>query len=90
MAAGVQVRARMDGAVRDQAAAVLAEFGLTISDIIRVTLTRVAHDKALPFDLVPNAETRAAMAESRAIMEARKARFAGAKELFDALGQKDG
>jgi DNA-damage-inducible protein J len=36
--------------------------------LIRITLTRVAKDHALPFELkIPNAATRAAMEESRAI-----------------------
>jgi DNA-damage-inducible protein J len=38
--------------------------GLSVSDAIRLLLVRVAAEKALPFDIkVPNAETRAAMAE---------------------------
>ena len=46
-------------------------------------------DKALPFELkVPNAETRAAIEESRAIMKARGARFNDAQELFDALDKE--
>lgn len=67
----------------------LAEMGLTVSDLVRMTLTRVAKDKALPFDLkVPNAETRAAMEESRAMMKARNARFSDGQELFDALDKE--
>lgn len=34
---------------------------------------------------IPNAETRAAMEESRAIMKSREARFIDAQELLDAL-----
>jgi DNA-damage-inducible protein J len=38
--------------------------GLSVSDAIRLLLVRVAAEQALPFDVkVPNAETRAAMAE---------------------------
>ncbi len=45
-----------------------------MSDVLRMTLTRVARDKALPLELkVPNAETRAAMEEARAAMKARAA-----------------
>ena len=91
MAATAFVRARIDEKLKDEAAAVLAEMGLTVSDVVRITLTRVAKDHALPFELkVPNAETRAAMAESRAMMKARRAGFATAKDLFDALEQKAG
>ncbi len=89
MASNAFVRARIDEGLKDEAAAVLAEMGLTVSDIVRITLTRIAKDKALPFDLtVPNAETRAAMAESRAILQARRARFTKAQDVFDALDQE--
>jgi DNA-damage-inducible protein J len=76
MASTAFVCARIDERLKDEAAAVLAEMGLTVSDVVRMTLTRVAKDKALPFELkVPNAETRAAIEESRAMMKARHARF---------------
>ena len=76
MASNAFVRARIDEHLKDEAAAVLAEMGLTVSDLVRMTLTRVAKDKALPFELkVPNAETRAAMEEARVLMKARNARF---------------
>jgi len=91
MAATAFVRARIDETVKDEAAAVLAEMGLTVSDVVRMTLTRVARDGALPLDLkVPNRATRAAMASSRAMMKARRARFADAQELFHALDGKTG
>lgn len=89
MAATAFVRTRIDERLRDEAAEVLAEMGLTISDVMRMTLTRVAKERALPLELkVPNAETRAAMEEARAAMKARDARFASSRELFDALDEK--
>jgi len=40
---------------------------LTVSDAVRLLLTRVARDRALPYaPLVPNAETVEAMKEARA------------------------
>jgi DNA-damage-inducible protein J len=58
------VRARIDGQVNEKAAKVLADMGLSVSDAIRLLLVRVAAEKALPFEIkVPNAETRAAIAE---------------------------
>lgn len=61
------VQARINGQVKEEAAAVLAAIGLTISDAVRLMLTRVAQDKALPFDpLVPNETTVAAMRAARA------------------------
>ncbi len=45
----------------------LAAMGLTVSDAVRLMLTRVAREHALPFDpLIPNAVTIAAMKEARA------------------------
>ena len=64
MASDTVVRARIDGQVKEKAAKVLAEMGLSVSDAIRLLLIRVAAEQALPFEIkVPNAETRAAMAE---------------------------
>ena len=66
MAANALVQARIDGAVKDEAAVVLAAMGLTLSDAVRLMLTRVARDKALPFEpLTPNETTIAAMKEAR-------------------------
>jgi len=66
MAANQLVQARIDGAIKAEAAAVLAAMGLTVSDAVRLMLTKVAHDKELPFEpLIPNATTIAAMKEAR-------------------------
>jgi len=66
MAANALVQARIDGSVKEEAAAVLASMGLTVSDAVRLLLTRVAKEHALPFDpLIPNAETVEAMKEAR-------------------------
>ncbi len=60
------VRARIDEQTKDEAAAVLASIGLTVSDAFRLMMVRIAKEKALPFDpLVPNAKTVAAMKEAR-------------------------
>lgn len=66
MAANKLIQTRIDGTIKEQAAAVLAAVGLTVSDAVRMMLTKVAHDGTLPFDpLVPNATTIAAMKEAR-------------------------
>lgn len=86
MTANAFVRARIDPNLRDDAAAVLNELGLTISDVMRMTLTRIAREKAIPFELTtPNAETRAALEEARAISATRKLRFASAQDLIHDL-----
>lgn len=67
MAANAVVRARIDEAIKDEATVVLASMGLTVSDAFRLMLTRVAREKALPFEpLIPNETTIAAMREARA------------------------
>lgn len=67
MSENAVVRARINEQVKEEAATVLATMGLTVSDAFRILLTRIAHDKALPFEpLVPNATTIAAMKEARA------------------------
>jgi DNA-damage-inducible protein J len=60
------VRARIDEHVKEEASAVLATIGLTVSDAFRLMMVRIAMDKALPFEpLVPNAETVEAMKAAR-------------------------
>lgn len=60
------VRARIDEETKDEAAAVLASMGLTVSDAFRLMMVRIAREKALPFDpLVPNKDTIAAIKEAR-------------------------
>jgi DNA-damage-inducible protein J len=86
MAATAMIHVRVDEDVKTQAAETLALMGLSVSDAVRVFLKRVAAERAMPFDVrVPNAETRAAMAEADAIIRNREARFATAQELFDDL-----
>ena len=66
MAANTVVRARIDERIKEEATVVLASMGLTVSDAFRMMLTRIAAEKALPFEpLAPNAETIAAMKEAR-------------------------
>ena len=66
MAANTVVRARIDERVKKEASAVLAAMGLTVSDAFRLLLTKIAQEKALPFEpLVPNTETIEAMKAAR-------------------------
>ncbi|EJJ25008.1 type II toxin-antitoxin system RelB/DinJ family antitoxin [Rhizobium sp. CF142] len=86
MAANAYVRARIDSSVKDDAALVLDSLGLTTSDIIRIVLTRIARDKALPVELTrPNARTIAAMEEARAIKADHDRHFDTAEELINSL-----
>ncbi|NHZ83378.1 type II toxin-antitoxin system RelB/DinJ family antitoxin [Massilia sp. CCM 8695] len=80
------VHVRVDENVKTQAAETLASMGLTVSDAIRVFLTRVVADKELPFAIkAPNASSRAAMAEANEIIKSRRARFANTDALIDDL-----
>lgn len=66
MSENAVVRARINEHIKEEATVVLAAMGLTVSDAFRILLTRVAHDKALPFEpLMPNAKTIKAMKEAR-------------------------
>ncbi len=66
MSANAVVRARIDERIKEEATAVLAAMGLSISDAVRLLLTRIARERALPFEpLVPNKKTIAAMKEAR-------------------------
>lgn len=86
MATTTMLHVRVDDDTKVQATEALAAMGLSVSDAVRIFLKRVVAEQALPLELkVPNAETRAAMEESRAILRAHRARFATATELFDNL-----
>jgi len=66
MPANSLVQTRINAEIKEEAATVLQAIGLTVSDAVRLMLTRVAHDKALPFEpLIPNDVTIAAMKEAR-------------------------
>lgn len=66
MPANSVVRARIDERVKQEASAVLAAMGLTVSDAFRLMMMRIANDKALPFEpLAPNRQTIEAMKAAR-------------------------
>ncbi len=77
MTTNAVVRARIDEHIKEEASIVLAAMGLTVSDAFRIMLTRVAREKALPFEpLIPNETTIAAMREARS----------GGLKSFDSVG----
>ena len=80
------VHIRVDEKLKAEATETLAAMGLTVSDAVRVLLTRVVADKELPFAIrAPNARSRAAMAQADTIIKGRRARFGSAKALIDDL-----
>ena len=87
MSANAVVRARIDEHIKEEASNVLAAMGLTVSDALRMMLTRIAHEKALPFEpWVPNETTIAAMREART---AKLKRFDGVDSLMANLHASD-
>ena len=84
MAANAVVRSRISLEVKEQATAVLEPLGLSVSDVVRIVLTRVATEGALPFELTPNKLTRETLRKSARNQEIHRAK--DAKDLFEKLG----
>lgn len=85
MAANAFVRARIDESLKNEAAAVLADMGLTVSDVVRIALTKIAKEKAFPFDMrVPNKLTTETLAKSERGEDVHYAK--DADDLFNQLG----
>jgi len=55
MVANALVQTRIDAEVKERATAVLDNIGLTVSDVMRIVLTRVAKEGALPAGLIVDA-----------------------------------
>ena len=59
------VQARVNKEIKMEASEILATMGLTVSDAVRILLTRIVTDKAMPAGLFrPNVETLAAMQDA--------------------------
>lgn len=87
MTANAVVRARIDEHIKEEASVVLASMGLTVSDAFRLLLTRVAKEKALPFEpLIPNQKTIDAMKEAR---RGKLRSFESIESLMDDLNAED-
>lgn len=81
--ASTMIHVRVDEALKESATQALEAMGLSISDAVRLLLTRIAAEQRFPFALqVPNSDTQAAMQEARAITTAR---FTNAQDLIQAL-----
>jgi DNA-damage-inducible protein J len=80
MAQDSVVRARIDEKTKKQAEKVFAACGMTLSDAIRIMLTKTARDKEIPFSIhVPNSKTK------KAIREAQSGKMYRAKDLEELL-----
>ena len=88
MAYNQLIQARVNNEIKTQAAVVLADMGLTVSDAVRILLTKVAREKMMPLELMtPNTETLAAMEEARNRRNMPRAH--SIKELFEELNADD-
>jgi DNA-damage-inducible protein J len=56
MGSNALVQTRIDADIKDRAAAVLEDMGLSVSDAVRILLTRTANEGALPLELVSTSE----------------------------------
>ncbi len=87
MTANALVTTRINENIKQEAADVLATMGLTVSDAVRLLLTKIASEKSLPFELwQPNAETVAAMQEARS---GKLQSFDSVDDLMASLNAKD-
>ena len=74
------VSAKIDMATKNRASDVLEAMGLSISDVIRMLIFRIADEKQLPFTVkAPNAITKKAIAE---LESGRGKRFKTSKALM--------
>ena len=85
LAATEVVRARVDGRLKEEATVILAAMGLTVSDFVRIGLTRVVIEQGLPFEMrVPNRLTVETLVKSERGEDIHRAE--DAKTLFKDLG----
>ena len=85
MSANSIVRARIDENLKQEAAAILATMGLTVSDFVRIGLTRVVSEQGLPFEMkTPNRLTARTLARSERGEDVHQAE--DAEDLFNKLG----
>jgi len=56
MSASALVQTRVDPEIKERASEVLGQLGITVSDAVRILLTRTANEGALPFELLQSTE----------------------------------
>lgn len=87
MAASEVVRARINSDLKKQATGILSQMGLSVSDVIRMVLMRIAAEKALPFEVrAPNSDTKAAL---MAVQHGNVVRFNSVDDLMADLNDDD-
>lgn len=87
MPANAVVTTRIDETIKQEAGAVLEQMGLSVSDAVRMMLTKIARERTFPFELrTPNQETIEAMEEARS---GNLKRFDSIEALMDDLHADD-
>lgn len=77
---------RIDDETKVQAQQALKAMGMSVSDAVRIFLTRVVAEQAIPFDVrVPNTATLSALDEADQLIQAKKARFETVEDLLNDL-----
>ena len=81
------IHVRVDQDLKTKAVEALDAMGLSLSDAVRLMLTRIVAERALPFEVrVPNAVTRAAMEE---VWRGDLPAASSVAELMDQLNEED-
>ncbi len=87
--ADTSLHVRVNRSLKNEAAQILDDYGLSTSEAIRLFLFRVVDSKSFPLEMeIPNARVRAGMAETEKMIEEHRARFSTEEELLDEL-EKD-
>ncbi len=85
--ATAMIHVRVDQNLKTKASKALDAMGLSLSDVVRLLLTRIAVEQALPFEVrVPNAVTRAAMEDVR---RGDLLKASSVRDLMDQLNAED-
>jgi DNA-damage-inducible protein J len=71
MASNALVQTRIDADVKERATTVLENMGLTVSDAVRILLTRTANEGALPLELVSTSDAHDAWFRAK-VLQARE------------------
>jgi DNA-damage-inducible protein J len=81
------IHVRVNNKIKAKAAQTLAHMGLSVSDAVRMLLTRVIAEKAMPFEVrVPNSETIAAI---KATERGEVSKATSVKEMMEKLPADD-
>ncbi|MDL2406030.1 type II toxin-antitoxin system RelB/DinJ family antitoxin [Rhizobium calliandrae] len=67
MGSDALVQIQIDAEIKERATAVLETMGLTVSDAVRILLTRTANEGALPLEFISNSEAHKAWLRAKVL-----------------------